>query len=517
MMNYNTNNRLFLFVAALFFIGLVLHGCTTANSLPQNKQYHSPFSGIHRLLLLDCKTVPSNINAGIFSASKSDIHMLSLGICEAFNDVPHIRLSYIPQQEMIPQKSDYDALLSAQVWWQFNEEIKAKPPRYQFDLIIQLQLHIKNENNRIQTRNFYITAMRREGFIVNNQLFFCRLEDSPQGALPGSDMIPQLSERIYHLTKYPKELPVQTPEFSDMKSKILFDAGAYKALIYYIVTSRLSKNNSNAIPYFLDARLRDAIDILFQSHQKSRYENFSKQYFPEIYALGLCFEKTARIKRALGCYRFIIKYAPELSRQSAIGISRCLNILAVRDHIQLAGLNIQPDTAFKLKKIDLSKIVPDEKAMAATESHFIDPNPSPIEEVIIKETFDQHEQKSNDEETDIIAIQMFLDQWLSAWRSMKTSEYFRYYATDFQPEGNMTFYQWRKQRKERLKRKSIFVSIVGQAEIKRVSDTKAEVLFVQDFESKGFYYKDRTKKRLILVKKESTWKIKKEQVIGVVP
>ena len=517
MMNYNNIKRFTLLLIALMLSGLVLQGCMTARPLPKTQNYHSPFSGIHRLLLLDCKTVPSNINAGIFSASKSDIHMLSLGICESFRDVPHIRLSYIPQKEMIPQKSDYDALLSAKIWWQFNAETKTQSPRHQFDLIVQLQLHTKNENNRIQTRDFYITAMQREGFIVSNQLFFCRLADTSLESMPGGYMIPKLSENIFQLTKLPKEVPVESPDFVDPKCKKLFDSRAYKALIHYIVTSRLSKNDTKAIQLFKDARLADAIDTLFVDKQLIHYQKFTKKYYPDIFALGLCFEKTGRIKKALGCYRFIIKHAPEYSRQSAKGISRCLNILAVRDHIQLSGLNIQPDTAFKLKRMELNKIVPDEKAVAATEMHFMDTQSSPVEELPIKETFDASAQDNQDKESEIIAIQMMLDQWLSAWRSMKSADYFCYYAKDFQPEANMTFNQWRKQRQERLKRESIFVSIFGQADINLLSDIEAEVMFVQDFESKGYYYKDRTKKRLILVKKGSTWRIRKEQVIGIVP
>jgi hypothetical protein len=496
--------------------GMLLNGCTTSPPLPKNHNYHSPFSGIHRLLLLECKTVPSNINSGIFSASKSDIHMLSLGICEALRDVPHIRLSYIPQQEMIPKQSDYDALLSAQTWWQFNAKKQTQSSRYHFDLIVQLQLHKKNENNRIQTRSFYVTAMHREGFILNNQLFFCRLTDNSLDEIPGNYLLPKLSEKIHQLTKLPKELPVKAPEFVDPKSKILFDARAYNSLIQYIVTSRLSKNKTDTRGLFIDARLADAIDSIFQEQQMVNYEKFTKQYHPDIYALGLCFEKTGRIKKALGCYRFIIKYAPEFSRQSAEGISRCLNILAVRDHIQLAGLNIQPDTAFKLKRVDLKKIVPDEKAKAATEVNFINTRPK-VEEISIKETPPPVEEKKLDQASEIIAIQMMLDQWLSAWRSMRSAEYFRYYANDFQPEDNMTLSKWRKQRKERLKRKSIFVSIVGQADIHFISDTEASVSFVQDFESKGFYYKDRTRKRLILVKEGSAWKIRREQSMDVVP
>jgi hypothetical protein len=81
----------------------------------------------------------------------------------------------------------------------------------------------------------------------------------------------------------------------------------------------------------------------------------------------------------------------------------------------------------------------------------------------------------------------------------------------------MSLNKWQKQRKERLKRKSIFVSIVGQANIHLLSDTEAEVIFVQDFESKGYYYKDRTRKRLVLVKKDSIWKIRKEKSIEVIP
>jgi len=513
------NNHLNLYIRlfiCLIVSGLVCNGCTTTRPLPNTKNYYSPFSGIHRLLLLDCKTVPSNMNAGIISVSTGDIHMLSLGICEAFRDVPHIRLSYIPKKDMIPNESEFDALLSAQAWWQFNPEKKTQPPRHQFDLIVQLQLHKKNENNRIQTRNYYITAMHREGFIISNQLFFCQFEDGSKDSVPGNYLIPKLSDQVFQLTKLPEEVPIKTPDFMDSKSKILFEARAYHALIQYIVSSRLSKNNSNTMSLFIDARISDAVDRIYQDKQVLHYQNFTKKYHPEIYALGLCFEKTGRIKKALGCYRFIIKYAPAHSRQSAQGISRCLNILAVRDHIQLAGLNIKPDTAFKLKRKDLKKIMPDEKAMAATEAHFIEKRPQ-VEEVPIQETFDSNVQEQNDAKSEIVAIQMMLDQWLSAWRSMKSDEYFRYYANNFQPEDNMTFYQWQKQRKERLKRKSIFVSIVGQADIQLLSETEAEIMFVQDFESKGYYYKDRTKKRLILEKEDANWKIKREQMMGVIP
>ena len=519
MMNYNIIKGYKFIFTGLVLSVLLLNACKTAPSLPKMEKGYFPFSGIHRILLLDCNTVPSNVNSGIFSASKSEIHMLSLGICESFRDVGHIQLSYIPQKEMIPEKSNYDALLSARILWQFCAESKTQSPRHQFDLIVQLQLHIKNENNRIQTRNFYINAMRREGFIVRNQVFFCRLADNSLDALSGNYIIPKLANSIFQLTQVPKDVSVKTPDLLDPKSKILFEAKAYKALIHYIVTSQLAKKDSNAIPFFKDARLADAINMLFQDRQITFYENFTKKYYPEIFALGVCFEKTGWIKKALGCYRFIIKYAPEYSRQSAEGISRCLNILAVRDHIQLAGLNIQPDTAFKLRKADLNKIVPNEKAMAATETNFIEQKSPLVEEIPIKETFDAsaQENKKHDKESDIIAIQMMIDQWLTAWRSMNSMDYFSFYANNFQPEDNQTIQQWRRHRKERLKRKYIFVSIVGQAEINLISDTAAEVLFVQDFESKGYYYKDRTKKRLILVKKDDDWKIQKEEVVDVIP
>jgi hypothetical protein len=519
MMNYNRIKQLTILFTGFILSVLILNGCKTPQPLPQMQHNHYPFSGIHRLLLLDCNTVPSNINSGIFSASKSEIHMLSLGICESFRDVLHIQLSYIPQKEMIPETSDYDALLSARIWWQFCADCKKQSPRHQFDLIVQLQLHTKNENNRIQTRNYYITAMRREGFVVQNQIFFCKLAEPSFNSLPGNYMMPKLAKSIFQLTRLHKDISVKAPELIDTKSKILFEAKAYKALIHYIVTSQLAKNNSNTVPLFIDARLSDAIDILFQDRQANHYEQFTKKYHAEIFALGLCFEKTGQIKKALGCYRFVIKYAAEYSHQSAEGISRCLNILAVRDHIQLAGLNIQPDIAFKLRKTELKNFVPNEKAMAATEMTFIEKKPLPVEEMPIKETFDsfKNEDKTYDKESDIIAIQMMIDQWLAAWRSMISKDYFRFYANDFQPEENQTFNQWRKQRKERLKRKYIFVSIVGQAEINLISDVEAEVLFVQDFESKGYYYKDRTKKRLLLVKKDADWRIKKEEVLDVIP
>jgi len=468
---------------------------------------YSPFLGIHRLLFLDCKTAPSNIDIGIFSATPGDIHMLSLGLCDAFRQVPHIRLSYFPQKELIPSNAAYDALMSARIFWQINADEISKSPRHQFDLIVELRLHTRNEHNQIQTNHLYITALHREGFVIGNQLFFCRLTND----LPTSIMMPKLTESIHALTQLPTDIAVTSPDFDDHKSKALFEAKAYASLKRYIVASRLSKNNDKAISLFMDARLTDAIEVLNDKNRIS-YKSYTQKYHTQFYALGLCFEKTGHIKKALSCYRMVVKYAPDCSRYCASGIARCLNILAVRDHMHLARINIGPDTAFILEKKQVKRLRHQKQNISVTEDSSKQTQQYPIvENIPIQETIDSYDSSEK------IAIQMMLDQWMSAWRSQNSAEYFQFYASNFEPESQMSYSQWKQNRIERLKRKSIFVSIVGEADITFISDSSAIVLIEQDYESKGFYYKDRTQKRLHVIKINGHWKIQKEEVLGVVP
>ncbi|MBF0449445.1 MAG: hypothetical protein HQK75_01965 [Candidatus Magnetomorum sp.] len=512
----------------LIVSAVLFSSCMNKHTLPSTHSFHSEFAGLHHLLLLECETIPSNVNAGIFSASGQDADRIALVIGEAFRNVPHIRLSHIPftkdsqESKLIPQLTPYDALLSGKIWWQLNAEHDSQASKYEFDLILQLKLHRKDENATIQTRNFYIPVMSREGIIIKNQLFFCQNDSERLESFFQTDTIPQVSRTILTLTQDTRKISVKKPPiFFDLKSQILFESKAYYALIYHIIESRLSQNSTDTIPLFLNAHLADAVNKVIQNIQSRKpltHASYAKKYHADLYTLGLCFEKTGRIKNALSCYRFVMKHAPDHSQLCADGIGRCLKTMGIRDHIQWSKLNSQSDPAFQLA------------AMVKDETDDVSPkNVSETKEIISSPIMDvistplqpsepSVSQASADMENDeMIAIQIMIDQWLSAWRSMKSDEYFHHYAEDFEPENTISLYQWKKQRKERLKRQAIFVSIVGEINITFQSQTQAVATFIQDFESKGFYYKDRTEKRLDLKKVKNSWKIQKEQVVEVIP
>ncbi|KPA12594.1 hypothetical protein MHK_007193 [Candidatus Magnetomorum sp. HK-1] len=510
----------------LVFAFLFFSGCMH-KKIVHKKESYSAFTGLQHLLLLNCENITSNVNAGIFSASDQDADMISMALGVAFLKVPHIRLTQIPfskdmfKSGLIPQFKKYDALMSASIWWQVNTEYSAETSKHMFDLMVQLKLYRKNENNTIQTRNFYFPVMTTEAMVIKNHLFFCDNSENHSESILQTDIIPGVSKNIFKLTQLNLKMTHQkhTP-FLDNKSQILFESKAYYALIQYIIESRLANNNVDVIPLFLDARISDALKMMAQKNNFFNNSNshplYAKKYHTDLYILGLCLEKTGRIKKALEYYRFVLKNAPKKSKLSAEGVGRCLKKMEIRDHIQWSRVNTQSDAAFQL-----STVLPVKEKLDQEKS--IIEKQEPIAENISTITIQESEpvaytltpmEISRDD--DIIAIQIMLDEWLSAWQSKKSSDYFRYYADNFQPEKNHSIESWKEERKERLKVKSIFVSIVGEADIKFTSDTDAIVFFVQDFESKGYYYKDRTKKKLLLKKINDSWKIYKEQVLDII-
>jgi len=509
------------FLIALILFILFLNACATKTSTPPCKTYHSEFSGLHHLLFLNCRTIPSIANSGIFSASGLYTDMVALAMGEAFRHVPHIRMSYFPfsakelQKKIMSQSTQYDGIVTGKAWWQLNVDQEAKNSIYEFDLMVQLDLHKKSENNTITTRHFYFPVIKRKGVIIKNQLFFCEKNDEPLELAFQKTVIPELSMKILALTYNTREIAVKKPPtFFDLKSKILFQSKAYYALIQHIIETRLSQNNQDVASLLFNARFNDAIEKMNESKYSREIftlNKYARQYHTGLYTLGLCFEKTGRFKKALSCYRFVMKYAPDKSRLCADGIGRCLKTMGITDHIQWSNLKVHSEPAFilamqKKEKKMLDKPVQELKTKVQLkpiieDKTIIEPAAYPVK---------------IDREDDRIDIQIMIDQWLSAWRSMKPDEYFNYYASSFEPDKNVSLAKWKKKRRKRLQRKSIFVSIVGEIDIIFESDDEATVLFIQDFESKGYYYKDRTKKRLKVIKVDDNfWKIQKEQVLEI--
>jgi len=539
-------NAIFLCYCFFMLSSCAAHKSNIQKSIDQKESsinFYTAFSGINQLLLLDCETISSNSHDGRFPTEKKEIHMISTGLSNAFQQVPNIQLFNRIQSRLRAEKiMRYNALLSPCIWWQINNKKSSQAPLCWFDLKLQLTLFQKNENNKITSHNMIMTVIQREGMIKNNHLSLSNQINSASSFERISHVMPHLYKKINQINKLLSDTPKDQSELLDSKCQMLLNFNAYKTLKHYLVTSYLAKNEPQAIPLFLDARVLDAIEIVMKRQKlkpKIKHKKFIQKFHPEIYALGQCFENSARIQQALTCYRLVVKYAPKHSRFSAAGIGRCLKIMGIRDHIQMASLSNNPDTDFYLKQVSSENILSENiEIIEATkeadetdetdESEEVSSRAEQIEMFEKKEiqstppieTFDPHfvstatvsEPLIN---PDVELIHIMLNQWLSAWQSMKPDKYFQFYATTFIPEKKITFSHWKKQRKRRLKRKSILVSIFGEIDITFVSDSEAIAIFVQDYESVEYTYKDRTQKRLLLKKIDGNWRIQKESTISV--
>jgi hypothetical protein len=109
------------------------------------------------------------------------------------------------------------------------------------------------------------------------------------------------------------------------------------------------------------------------------------------------------------------------------------------------------------------------------------------------------------------AVQAAVDQWAAAWSAQDVETYLASYAESFQVPGRQSRRQWEGLRRSRLTRPS-------RIDVKLIYDTfeviaadRVQVDFNQIYDSN--LYSDRTNKRLVMVRENSTWKIASETSI----
>jgi len=106
-----------------------------------------------------------------------------------------------------------------------------------------------------------------------------------------------------------------------------------------------------------------------------------------------------------------------------------------------------------------------------------------------------------------INITTAIDNWSKSWSAMNVDAYLDKYSPNFEPSKGLSLSKWKKQRRKRLKKKYIKISI-SNVSIKFTGCTKAKVTLDQDYESTG--YKDHTRKMFLFEKIDSRWLIQKE-------
>jgi len=115
-------------------------------------------------------------------------------------------------------------------------------------------------------------------------------------------------------------------------------------------------------------------------------------------------------------------------------------------------------------------------------------------------------QKTNDE-NDILKS---LKTWASVWSRRDHKGYLSMYAPDFQTPKNMSRKRWEQDRKQRLNKNYINVTIANP-QISFVTCALARVTFDQFYSSDN--YEDQTKKLILFKKVGQNWKIIKENAV----
>ncbi|WP_286237166.1 tetratricopeptide repeat protein [Neptuniibacter halophilus] len=107
------------------------------------------------------------------------------------------------------------------------------------------------------------------------------------------------------------------------------------------------------------------------------------------------------------------------------------------------------------------------------------------------------------------AITDHLRNWASAWRNQNHQNYVRAYTDEYRPSPSLTHDQWVAQRALRLSKPQYIKIELGEIQVNMLSEHLAEANFDQLYESDT--YKDRVRKRIVLVKTRGEWKISLEQ------
>jgi len=123
-------------------------------------------------------------------------------------------------------------------------------------------------------------------------------------------------------------------------------------------------------------------------------------------------------------------------------------------------------------------------------------------------TWDSHPELKVIEENAIINA---LKTWASVWSRKDLKAYLSMYAPDFKPAHNMSRKRWERQRKRRLNKEYINVTIANP-QIIFVTCSLARATFDQFYSSGN--YEDHTKKLILFKKVGTEWRIIKENAVS---
>jgi len=155
----------------------------------------------------------------------------------------------------------------------------------------------------------------------------------------------------------------------------------------------------------------------------------------------------------------------------------------------------------EVQKIGNSSASKEKKSMAAHMDN-VQTEKSPCS------TWDSHPELKVIEENAIIKA---LKTWASVWSRKDLKAYLSMYAPDFKPPHNLSRRAWERQRKQRLKKDYINVTIANP-QTTFVTCALARITFDQFYSSGS--YEDQTKKLILFKKVGPEWRIIKESAVS---
>jgi len=110
-----------------------------------------------------------------------------------------------------------------------------------------------------------------------------------------------------------------------------------------------------------------------------------------------------------------------------------------------------------------------------------------------------------------VTPQQFLDLWADAWSSQNVKKYLAFYAPGYfsSPPGSRA--KWEAQRRQRLSKPSFIQVELMDFLVTVQTDQRAEVKIVQSYQSDN--YRDKTRKLMVLERKDSSWQITDERTL----
>ena len=130
-----------------------------------------------------------------------------------------------------------------------------------------------------------------------------------------------------------------------------------------------------------------------------------------------------------------------------------------------------------------------------------------------KENTNENYHDSNNRKNDYEIIKLIIIDWENSWENKDIDTYFSFYLEDYSSDYFDSHELWKKDRYERIiKKSSIDIDIKILEIIFDIDEDEiAEVTFEQRYNSNN--YSDNINKRIKLIKKQGRWKIFREEII----